>query len=305
MKLRFGDRVVACSSTDRVVFPEAGLTKGDVIAYYRDYAELILPELRGRPLTLERFNRGIDGEGYYQKHAPKYFPDWIERAEVRGKKTVLHPVAGDAASLVYLANQNTLTFHVPIARIDRPDHPDRLVFDLDPPPGRFDLARAAARAVGDLLAELELPARLKTTGSKGLHVVVPLDRSASYAEVYSFAEGCARLLAARHPERFTTEFYKKDRGERLYLDADRNHPGATAVAAYSLRARPGAPIAIPIGWSELDDDGLRPDRIGLRDIEARLAEVGDLWTGIEAEAEATALAPARELLDQMAELSPR
>jgi bifunctional non-homologous end joining protein LigD len=294
MEIRIDDRVIRCSSTDRIVFPDVGLTKGDVIGYYRDVAALMVPELLDRPLTFERFNKGIAGEGYYQKHAPKYFPDWIERVEVKGKTPVRHALCNEPAALVYLANQNALTFHVPTVRRPRLDRPDRIVFDLDPPEGRFDLARAAARAVGDLMAELELPTRIKTTGSKGLHVVVPLAPEASYDEVYRFAVDGAALLARRHPDRFTTEFYKKDRAGRLYLDADRNHAGATAVAPYSIRARPGAPVSLPIRWSELDDAELRPDGTGVRELPRRLDAVGDLWADLDAEA--AALGPARERL---------
>ena len=296
MKLELGGIEIACSSTDRVVFPEAGLTKGDVIRYYLDIGPLMLPELEGRPVTLERFNKGIAGEGYFQKHVPKYFPKWIERVTVRGKKTVTHAVCNKLADLVYMANQNALTFHVPTCRIDQLDRPDRLIFDLDPPPGRFDLAIEAARAVRELCAELGLAGFCKTTGSKGLHVVAPLDRSADYGQVYRFTERFCEVLASRHPDRFTTEFYKKDRGERLYLDAARNHAGATAVAAYSVRARPGAPISTPIAWDELGDD-LRPDAIGIPEIRSRIEEVGDLWADLPASA--APLGPAMEALEDL------
>lgn len=297
MEVRAGDRVIAISSSDRVVFPESGITKGDVVRYYRDVADLLVRELRDRPLTLERFNKGIGGEGYFQKHAPKYFPAWIERTEVAGRKPVIHAVCNTAADLVYMANQNALTFHIPTARIDQPAAPDRIIIDLDPPPGRFDLVVWAARRVGELLDELALPRFLKTTGSKGLHVVVPLDRSASYGAVYRFASRLARLLCARHPDRLTTEFYKKDRAGRLFVDIDRNHFGATAVAAYSVRAREGAPVAFPITWDELDDPELRSDGVGIRELPSRLAAVGDLWGDLETYS--VALAPVASRLEQI------
>lgn len=278
----FGDITVKTSSLDRVVFPDIGVTKGDVIAYYHDVGELILRELRGRALTVERFNKGLPGGGYYQKHAPKYFPSWIERTVVKGKKPVTHAVCNRPEDLVYIANQNALTFHVPTARAARPDHPDRVVFDLDPPPGQLGLVRWAARAVRELLDELELAALLKTTGSKGVHVVVPLDGSADYDDVARFCGRCATLLCERFPDRLTREFYKEDRDGRLLVDVGRNHWGATAVAAYSIRGRPGAPVSVPIRWEELDQ--IRPDGVGLREVRDRVQSVGDLWASLAEEA---------------------
>ncbi len=147
MQLRFGDLVVACTNTDRVVFPDAGITKGDVIAYYRDVAEVLVPELRGRPLTLERFTKGLAGGGFYQKHRQKHFPAWIDHVELGGKTRVDYPICDTTAALVYFANQGALAFHVMTTRKAAPDRPDVLVFDLDPPEGGFELARAAARLV--------------------------------------------------------------------------------------------------------------------------------------------------------------
>lgn len=280
MRYEFGDIEVKCSSTERVVFPDLGLTKGDVIEYYEEQSELLLRELAGRPLTIERFNKGITGEGYFQKHVPKYFPKWMDRVTVKGaKRAVTHVICNKLPDLIYLANQNAVTFHIPTVTVDDLGAPDRLIVDLDPPPGRFDLVVAAARIVRELFEELGLPAYCKTTGSKGLHVVAPLDRSGRYAEVHQLARGCAELLAGRHPDILTCEFYKKDRGERLYLDAERNHGGATAVSAYTVRARPGAPVSMPIRWDELDDPELRPDGFGVPDVAARLDAVGDLWEG--------------------------
>jgi bifunctional non-homologous end joining protein LigD len=299
MRFEFGDIEVKCSSTDRVVFADLGLTKGDVIEYYESVSELILAELAGRPITFERFNKGIGGEGYFQKHVPKYFPTWIDRVTVKGsKKKVTHAVCNKPADLIYMANQNALTFHVPTATVADLDAPDRLIFDLDPPPDRFDLVIEAARITRALFAELGLPAFCKTTGSKGLHVIAPLDRSASYAEVHALARGCAELLAGRHPDILTTEFYKKDRGDRLYLDAERNHAGATAVAAYTIRARPGAPVSMPISWDELDDPDLRPDGFAIPGVEARLDRVGDLWADLAGTA-----APAGSAAEKLAALA--
>ncbi len=290
----FGDITVACTNTDRIVFPESGITKGDVIAYYRDVADVMVPELRGRPLTIERFTKGIDKGGFFQKHAQKHYPAWIAREELGTKKKVVYPICDSPAALVYFANQGGFVLHVWTSRRDQPDHPDELVFDLDPPEGRFDLVQQTARVLHELFDQLGLPAFVKTTGSKGLHVVAPLDRSASFGEVATLCDRMSKLLCARHSEMVTTEFYKKDRKGRLYLDTMRNSLGATIVAPYSLRARPGAPVSAPIGWDELD--AITPDGIGLRDVRARLDRRGDPWQSLRARI-GSAAAAARALDD--------
>ena len=179
MEYVFGDITIACSNVDRVVFPEDGITKGEVIAYYRDVAALIVPELRGRPLTVIRYTKGIDRGGFFQKHYQKHFPAWLDRV-VAGTKTVVeYPIVDSAAGLVYMANQGAIEFHVWTSRKDALHRPDLLVFDLDPPDGRFDLARRAAHLVRGVLDQLGLPAFVKLTGGKGLHVVAPLDDGAA------------------------------------------------------------------------------------------------------------------------------
>ena len=275
MQYVFGDITVACTNTDRVVYPDAGLTKGDVLAYYADIAEIMLPELRGRPLTIERFTKGIDKGGFYQKHAQKHYPPWIERVELGAKTKVLYPLCDSPAALVYFANQGGFVFHVWTSRRDAPTHPDEIVFDLDPPEGGFELVRKTARILHDLLGELGLPPFVKTTGSKGLHVIAPLDGRATFDEVSALCAAIAGLVCARHPTLVTTEFYKKDRKGRLFLDTMRNALGATVVAPYSLRGRPGAPVSAPIAWTELET--ITPDGVRLRDVRPRLDRVGDPW----------------------------
>jgi len=279
VKLELDGHEVACSSTDRVVYPDCGVTKGDVIAYYRDVAPLALPELRGRALTLERFPKGLAGGGFYQKHAQNHFPAWIARVTF-GETPVDYPICDSAAALVYFANQGTLAFHVMTSRAAAPLAPDLLVFDLDPPDGQFDAARVAALALRGLLDERRLPAFVKVTGSKGVHVVVPLAPSAPYAAVDAFGRQLSAELCARSADTLTTEFYKKARKGRLFVDTMRNEPGATFVAAYSLRGRPGAPISAPITWDELADPAMRADAITLRRLRAWLDRRGDPWAGL-------------------------
>lgn len=276
MEYQFGEITVTCSNVDRVVFPDAGLTKGDVLAYYRDIAAEMVPELQGRALTLERFTKGLKAGGFYQKHYQKHFPAWIGRVELGSKTRVVYPVCDDAASLVYFANQGTLAFHVAGGR--QVGTPDQIVFDLDPPDKGFDLARRAAHAVRELLTELGLPAFVKTSGSKGLHVVVPTDARDGWDDVALLCKHAATHLCERHPDLVTTEFYKKDRKGRLFLDVMRNAPGATVVAAWSIRGRPGAPVSTPILWTEVDDPGMAPDGIRLRDVRSRIEAHGNPWS---------------------------
>jgi bifunctional non-homologous end joining protein LigD len=276
----FGDITVACTNTDRVVFPEVGITKGEVIAYYAQVADIMIPELRDRPLTIERFTKGVDKGGFYQKHAQKHYPAWIDRVELGTKTKVVYPLCDTPAALVYFANQGGFVLHVWTSRKQTPANPDEIVFDLDPPDNGFPLVQQTARIVHELLAELSLSPFVKTTGSKGLHIVAPLDGTASYDEVHVVCGGIAKLLCARHPELVTTEFYKKDRKGRLFLDIGRNSLGATMVAPYSLRGRPNAPVSTPIEWGELD--AVRPDGFTLGDIAARLDRIGDPWRDLRA-----------------------
>jgi bifunctional non-homologous end joining protein LigD len=295
----FGQITITCTNVDRVMFPDAGITKGELLAYYHDVADVMLPELRDRALTIERFTKGIDKGGFFQKHAQKHYPAWIRRIELGGKTRVVYPYVDGPASLVYFANQGGITMHVWTSRVATPERPDQLVFDLDPPEGRFDLVREAALLLRELFAALELPAFVKTTGSKGLHVIAPLDGHAPYDEVAALGNTIAAVMCRRHPDRFTTEFYKKDRKGRLFLDTMRNSMGATIVAAYTVRGRPGAPVSAPIEWTEVGDPGLRPDGITLRDLRARLDRIGDPWSGMRRtvgsiEAAAAALARLRD-----------
>lgn len=280
MEYAFGNITVACTNTDRIVFPAVGITKGEVIAYYAQVAPVMVPELRDRPLTIERFTKSIEQGGFYQKHAQKHYPPWIERVLLGTKTKVLYPLCDTPAALVYFANQGGFVLHVWTSRRPAPDHPDEIVFDLDPPEDGFALVQKTARILHELFAELSLTAFVKTTGSKGLHVVAPLDGTATYDEVHALCAVISQLLCARHPDLVTTEFYKKDRRGRLFLDTGRNTYGATMVAPYSLRGRPNAPVSAPIEWSELET--IRPDGITLPEIAKRLDRIGDPWATLRA-----------------------
>jgi bifunctional non-homologous end joining protein LigD len=277
--MKVGRRTVNLSNTGKVLFPEDGLTKGDLVEYYETVGPYMTPYLRGRPLSLERYPDGIDAQQIFQQKAPDYFPDWIETASVDrvdGSGQVVHAVARDTATLVYLANQACITPHAWLSRADRPDNPDQLIFDLDPPDG-FEAARRAALDLRALLDDLGLPTVVKTTGGKGLHVHVPLDRSANFDTVRAFAREVAEVLVEHDPKHYTLEQRKASRQGRLYLDIMRNGYGQTAVPPYAVRARAGAPVATPLDWSELDDRSFRSDQHTLRTVPKRLDKDGDPW----------------------------
>jgi bifunctional non-homologous end joining protein LigD len=290
---------VKLSNPDKVLFPAAGLTKADLIEYYERIAPVMLPHVAGRPLSLVRYPNGIEAEGFMQKNASDYFPDWIRRARLAKQDgAVEHVVAEDAATLVYLANQACVTFHVGLARVDRIDHPDRMVIDLDPSDDDFAKVKRAAREARALLEEVGLTPFLQITGSRGLHLWVPLDRSADFDQVRDFAGQAAELLVARRPHELTTAQRKAKRGDRVFVDVGRNAYAQTAVAPYSVRARPQAPVATPIDWAELDDPKLEPQRYTIRNLFRRLGRKQDPWAEIERHARA--LEPARQRLQRLA-----
>ena len=276
-----GGHRIEFSNLDKVLFPDDGYTKQDLVDHYRAVAAVALPHYRDRPLSMQRFPDGIGGDGFFQKDVPDYFPRWIHRVSLAKEDgRVSYVVADDEATLAYLANQACITPHLFLSRRDRPHHPDRLVFDLDPPGDEFEPVRRAARLVRDALGEVELPCYLQTTGSRGLHVVVPLDRSAGFDAVRNFAHDLASRLAAQHGDELTVEQRKSKRRGRIFLDYLRNAYGQTAVAPYAVRAIAGAPVATPIEWQELGDRRLHPRRYSIRNIRRRLGQKDDPWADI-------------------------
>lgn len=251
------------SSPDKVLFPDDGITKAEVVDHYRRAAPSMLEFARGRPLTLQRFPRGIGESGFMQKNVADHFPPSIGRHRVAkrdGGETV-YPVVTEPDDIAWLANQNTLTFHMWLSSADRPEHPEWLVIDLDPPEGRAaSQVRSATRAVHEVLDELGLDSFVVATGSKGYHVWVPVRPGVTTTDSALATRAIAGLVAARHPDTTTTEFLKRERRGRVFVDWLRNTPTATTVVPYSLRPRPGAPVAMPLRWDELDDsepDGWR------------------------------------------------
>ncbi|MEU0967138.1 non-homologous end-joining DNA ligase [Streptomyces sp. NPDC005917] len=300
--VRAGRRTVEVHRPDKVLFPGGDgakeYTKADLVDYYRSVAPYMVPQLRGRPLMLERHPDGLDGPRFMQKNTPDHYPEWIERAEVAKEGgTVTHVVCGDTATLLYLADQACITLHRWLSRTTRLNCPDQLVLDLDPPGTDFAPVREAAGWARDLFDRLRLPSAPMTTGSRGLHLVVPLNARHDFDEVRAFAHDLAELLAAEHPDRLTTAVRKEGREDRLFLDVGRNAYAQTAVAPYTVRALPGAPVAMPITWDQLDDPGLDARRWTIADAvdQART----DPWADLPARGRA--LGPARRRLDALRE----
>jgi bifunctional non-homologous end joining protein LigD len=263
---------------EKVLFPDDGITKGDLAAYYEGMAPVLLPHLRGRPVTMERYPNGIGEEGFWQKDVSRGFPEWLQRVEVPKKDGVVHyPLVTDVRSLLWMTNQNTITQHVWTSRVPRLDHPDLCLFDLDPSTDDVDAVRAAAIGLRELLEELTLPSWIKTSGSKGFHIVVPIDGRTSIGAVARFAHAVGALLVSQAPDRLTQEFSKTERGGRIYLDTGRNGYGATFAAAYSVRARSGAPVSAPCTWEEVQRGQVEPRTFTLRNMPDRIGNVGDVW----------------------------
>ena len=267
---------------EKVLFPDDGITKGELAAYYEAIAPAMLPHIRARPVTMERYPSGIGHKGFMHKDVAKGFPEWLERVEVPKKDgTVHHPLVTDTRSLLWLANQNTITPHVWSSRAPNVFQPDICVFDFDPFADEPRVLRTAVLALRDLLADLGLPCWVKTSGSKGFHVVIPLDGGAGFGEVSEFAHAAGTRLVTRHPGQLTQEFSKSDRGGRIYVDTGRSGYSATFAAAYAVRAKPGAPVSAPCGWDEIERGEAGPQTFTLRTMANRVAEVGDLWSEME------------------------
>jgi len=289
---------------DRVVFPEDGITKGEVVAYYQLVADRMLPFVAGRALSVERFPQGIGGKGFMQKNAPDHYPeDLVRRHEVpkEGGGTTVYPVVNTGEGIAYFANFGAITFHVPSVLIDDEEHPDWVVWDLDPPPDRVDLVRAAATALRSILEDHGILTLPLASGSKGYHLRARLLPTLDVEAVAGIARGIGAMAAATHDELMTVAFRKADRGDRVFVDWLRNSGRSTSVVPWSLRPRPRASVATPLGWGEIDS--IAPDDVTLRNVEERLNT--DPW----ADQEPIDLTPAVETVakavsDEGIELEP-
>jgi bifunctional non-homologous end joining protein LigD len=264
---------------DKILFPNSGILKQDVMAYYEKITDYILPYLKNHPLTMQRFPNGIAEDGFFQKNASAYFPDWIKTEEVRKVGGWVNQVICDTKeTLLYLVNQYVVTFHISLSTIDNIECPDTLIFDLDPPNEDFALAVEGAKALRLLLEkDLGFTTFLMTTGSKGLHVNIPLKQKEDFNKVHAFAKDISNYIAMQNPTKFTTAIRKNKREGRLYIDYLRNSYGQTSVAPYSVRAIEKAPVATPIFWKELEDEKLHAQFCNIQNIFNRLEQIEDPW----------------------------
>lgn len=276
-----GSGSVRLTSADRVIFPDDGLTKGDLFAYYEAIADVLVPHLRDRPFTMKRYREGIGGAAFFQKQAPKGMPSWIPtrrfptRTREGRSRLVDFPLVNSRRALLWMVQMHCIDMNAWYSRIDEPEHPDYVVFDLDPPDGDFALGVRAARLVGDLMEEVGLRAYAKTSGADGMHVFVPIERRHGFDETHAFAEAAASLLAARHPGVVTTEWLKAKRAGVL-IDYHQNGAGRTTASVYSVRPKPGATVSTPLRWEELED-GLDRRAFTMDVALRRIEEEGDLF----------------------------
>jgi bifunctional non-homologous end joining protein LigD len=276
---------VKLSSAERVLFPEDGITKGDLFSYYDSAADAIVPHLRDRPFTMKRWREGLPGGSFFQKQAPKGIPDWIPTREFRtwprgGKgesRLVDFPLVNSREALLWMVQMHCIDMNAWYSRVDKPDRPDWVLFDLDPPEedGAFALCVRVAHYVRGALEELGLESFVKTSGADGIHVVLPIARRSSYEETYEFAELLSRKLEAEHPGEVTTEWLKKKRAGVL-VDHRQNGHGKTIASVYSVRPKPGAPVSTPLEWDELTEE-IRPRDFSMQVALDRVAARGDLF----------------------------
>jgi bifunctional non-homologous end joining protein LigD len=299
--VRRGRREVRLSSADRVLFPADGVTKGDLWDYYAAAAPTLVPHLRGRPFTMKRFREGAGGGSFFQKNAPKGMPSWIPTRRFRTwpregeSRLVDFPLVNDELALLWMVQMHCIDMNAWYSRVDRPERPDFVLFDLDPPDGGFRLGVQVAHLVRGLLEELGLSSHVKTSGADGVHVLVPITRRSTFDDTRDFADGVATVLAERHPGLVTTQWRKaKRRG--VFLDARQNGWGKTIASVYSVRPKPGAPVSTPLGWEELTED-VSPRDFGMAEALRRVEQHGDLFRPVLDRPQA--LAPARRALTRL------
>lgn len=286
--IKVGTYSIELGNENKILFPKSKITKGDLIDYYQRIASTMIPYIKNRPLTMRRYPDGIAQEGFYQKDIPDYFPDWIKRISIKKESggATNYVLCNNAATLVYIANQASIVQHVWLSKVPKLDHPDRMIFDVDPSGHgkNFGLVRWAAKKIKGVLDEFGLTAFIMTTGSRGVHVVVPLKPVDTYKNVKQFARHVAQILVDKYPDKLTLEIRKEKRGNRIFLDTLRNDYGHHGVAPYSVRAKPGAPIATPIDWDELNSLS-SAQKYTIKNIFLRLSRKKDPWRDIHKHAQ--------------------
>jgi bifunctional non-homologous end joining protein LigD len=277
-KIIIEGHTIDCSHLDKVFFPKSKITKENVILYYQEMAPHILPLYEDRLLTMQRCPDGIEGEIFIQKAIPSYFPKWIDHHTVSTKGNPLKQVlVNNEATLVYLANQACLTFHLGLSKIDKINYPSYLIFDLDPSLEDIVLLKTVVKRVKQLLDDLEVKAFIQTTGSRGFHIYIPLKKDSTFTKTHAFAKKFASYLAQEYPQEITIEQRKIKREKKVLIDYMRNSLRATSVAPYSLRPKENAPVATPLNWDELEDKDLTSQSYNLKNIFKRLNKIKDPW----------------------------
>jgi bifunctional non-homologous end joining protein LigD len=292
-------KTVNLSSPDRVLFPDDGITKGDLFDYYREVGPTLIPHLRDRPFTMKRYPHGITGEVFFQKQAPKHIPSWIATRQFRtwpregGSRLVDFALVNSTEAVLFMVQNNCVDMNAWYSRVDKPHRPDFVLFDLDPPDGGFELAIEVAHLIRELLDEVALPGYVKTSGADGIHVVAPITRRSTFEQTYAFAERASRLLEQRHPGKVTTEWLKKKR-HGVLVDHRQNGWGKTIASVYSVRPKPGAPVSTPLRWEELTSS-VRPRDYTMAVALERIRDYGDLFQPVLGEPKP--LAPAARALE--------
>ncbi len=274
-------RTIEVTHPDRVVYPDVGLTKGELLTYHERIAPTMLPHVTGRPVAMKRYPDGIGEQGFFQKAAPDHLPDWVRRVDVPKREggTVPHVVVEEEATLLELVQFGVVELHPWLSLADDLERPDRIVMDLDPEEGDLDGARLATRAARDVFVEVGLDPRVMTSGSKGYHVVVAIAPTATFDLVRDLARDVAHQIADRHPDQTTVAHRIADRGGRVFLDWLRNGYGQTSVVPYGVRARPGAPVATPLEWDEVGS--VDPGDYRVDNLFRRLGQRDDPWASIQ------------------------
>lgn len=288
----FNKNFINIKNEKKIFFPKdsnfRNITKEELINYYIEISQHILPYLKDRLLTMQRFPDGILGNSFYNKNIPKYFPDWIETKHIKNKTKnnfSNYIICQNIETLVYITNQGCITPHIWLSKKDKLNIPDKIIFDLDPENNNFDLVIKAAKSLKIILDDLNLNSFVMTTGSRGMHITIPIKREHKFDTVREFAKKIATKVTTEDNNLFTLEPRKNKRGNKLFLDIMRNSYGATAVTPYAVRAKPGAPIATPLDWKELDDSNLYSQKYNIDNIFLRLNNnVNNNWELFESSA---------------------
>lgn len=280
IEYKLNSHLIKISNPEKIYFPEDKISKKDLIDYYIKISDKFLPFTKNRCLTMQRYPDGIHGEGFFQKDAAKYFPQWIKTLPIEKKSeqgVTNYVVCNNVATLAYIAGQGCITSHIWVTKIDKLEYPDQLIFDLDPYDDDFQTAIDTALKLKEIFDALKLKAYVMTTGSNGLHVRLPIIRKFDNTQVRLFAERISLLLINENPDKLTLEISKNKRGKRLFIDTLRNSYSATAVAPYCVRPKPGAPIATPIFWEELKNKKISSQFCNIKNIFERISKIDDPW----------------------------